>query len=291
VAFLKVGSMNSARFGFHLSIKGGILNAAKVAEYKKYRTFQLFVSNPRSWQVTHAINDNASQFHSINTSSDILPFAHMPYLCNIASPRQEIIERSIGSAIANIDECNRLGIDYLVFHMGSHLGKGSEAGQQRIVKTLSSIIESTKRCNILLENSAGYKNSMGSKISDIASVINILDSKRIGVCLDTCHLYAAGYDLRSSNAVESLCEEFDSSIGIDKLKLVHLNDSKYKLGSGLDRHWHIGKGYIGRAGFINIFKSRLFRSGPFVMETPYNSEGTESYNFEAATSLYKEALS
>ncbi|MEM0149276.1 MAG: deoxyribonuclease IV [Candidatus Micrarchaeaceae archaeon] len=281
--------MANVRFGFHLSIKGGVLGAATAAASKKYGVFQLFVSNPRSWNIRQSSADQALQFSRLNSSHNIAPFAHMPYLCNIASPKQDILGKSIESGIGNISECNRLGIEYLVFHMGSHLGAGHANGKENIKKALSIILDSTKKCEILLENSAGYRNSMGSTIQEMASVIEDIDSSRIGVCLDTCHLFAAGYDLRNEKAIESLEIEFDRLIGIKRLKLVHLNDSKYGLGRGLDRHWHIGKGYIGAGGFLNIFRSRLFRGGPFVMETPHENENSESADLSAALGFYNTA--
>ncbi len=277
------------RFGFHLSVRGGVLNAAKEAELKGYGAFQLFVTNPRSWSITHSPPGQAGLFAESNITHDIIPFAHMPYLCNLASPKNEIREKSMESAIGNIDECNALGIKYLVFHMGSHLGSGSRDGVANIVKALGYVLDNSRHCMLLLENSAGYSHSMGSKIEEIAKVLDEADAKRLGVCLDTCHLFAAGYDLRDKKAVESFDGTFDRLIGIERVKLVHLNDSKFGLGSGLDRHWHIGKGHIGRKGFVNIFNSKSLGNGPFIMETPYEDEQSEDSNMRAALDFYSEA--
>ncbi|MGC8651685.1 MAG: deoxyribonuclease IV [Candidatus Micrarchaeia archaeon] len=278
-----------ARFGFHLSIRGGVLSAASEAARKNYRAFQLFVSNPRSWSVTHSPSEQATRFAESNSTHNIMAFAHMPYLCNLSSPRKNIAAKSIESAIENINECNALNVRYLVFHMGSHLGAGRSVGMANIIKALGSILDRSKHCDLLLENSAGYNNSMGSKINEMAEVLEAIDSKRLGICLDTCHLFAAGYDLRDEKAVARLDGEFMRLIGAKKLKLVHLNDSRFGLGSGLDRHWHIGRGYIGRAGFINVFKSKVLGNGPFIMETPYENERSEEMNLSAALNFYREA--
>ncbi len=277
------------RFGFHLSIKGGVANAAMLAKSKGYRVFQLFVSNPRGWAVGTISRQQAKRFSTITKENDIIAFAHMPYLSNLASPRKVIRMKSVENGIENIRICNMLGIKGIVFHLGSHLGSGMDEGFKNIYDSLAEILDKTKRCSILLENTAGYRNSMGSRIEDIAKVVNEINSDRIGVCIDTCHLFASGYDLRSTDAVEKLEYEFESRIGSERLKLMHLNDSKYPLGSGLDRHWHIGRGYIGEEGFINIFRSTLFGRGPFVMETPYESEHSENMNLATALRLYREA--
>ncbi|MGC8669910.1 MAG: deoxyribonuclease IV [Candidatus Micrarchaeia archaeon] len=281
--------MHSIRFGFHLSTKGSILNAARVSKEQGYGAYQLFISNPRSWRFKTLTGIEAERFALLNKEYDTIAFAHMPYLCNLASPNNEVFEKSITLGIENINACNRLGIDNIVFHVGSHLGHGYNEGLIHIEEALSRIIENTQNCTILLENSAGYKNSIGSSIGELAQIINDLKSERIGVCIDTCHLFAAGYDLRNMDKVKKLESEFDQKIGSKKLKLIHLNDSKFPLQSGLDRHWHIGEGYIGKEGFINFFSTKLFHNGPYILETPYKNEYSEKIDITNAIKFYKEA--
>jgi deoxyribonuclease-4 len=281
--------MQEPRFGFHLSINKGVDSAAKEAASKSYGAFQLFVSNPRTWKFKHSDAKSTSTFVETIKSNDIIPFAHMPYICNLSSPKNEIYKKSIDIAIENINECNNLEIHNLVFHIGSHLGSGAASGSERFENALFIILGNTQKVNILLENSAGYTNSMGSSISEIVQIINDVKSTRVGMCIDTCHLFAAGYDLRRREVVSAISNEIISKVGASVVKLIHLNDSKYKLGSGLDRHWHIGKGYIGEKGFVNVFADQLLGGGPFVIETPYENEGSETQNLDNALKFFKKA--
>jgi len=173
-----------------------------------------------------------------------------------------------------------------VVHLGSHLGSGVESGIKRASDALGRAIQETARVTVLMENSSGYKNSVGSDLGDLGRIIDAVGSARLGVCFDTCHAFAAGYDLRSETGMERISEEL-KSVGAQKLKLVHLNDAKFPLGSGRDRHWHIGQGFIGSQGFINLFKNKLFDHGSFVMETPVSSEGDEDSNYAAAKSIIR----
>lgn len=216
-------------------------------------------------------------------------FAHIPYLCNPASSDPLVYEKSKQMLVDNIKNCDALGIDYLVIHLGSHLGKGVDVGIENICNAVSFGLDSTQKVNILLENGSGYKNCVGSKFSELGRIIDGIDSARAGVCFDTCHAFAAGYDLRDPDAVKKTMEEFTSHVDISKLKLVHLNDAKYPLGSGLDRHFHIGKGNIGRKGFTALFQNDAFRNGSFIMELPEDSEGLHLDDMNAARSIMIEA--
>ncbi len=273
------------RLGFHTSIAGSVVNAPKIAAMKGYNCFQMFTSNSRSWVHKTVGKAECDEFTGFVKDNDLEAFAHMPYICNLSSYKQEVYAKSIQSLVANINECEALGVDYLVAHAGSHLGKGAEFGMGRICEALGKALQETDRVTVLLENSSGYQNSMCSLVGDIGRVIDAVGVDRLGVCFDTCHAFAAGYDLRSKAGIEHLIEDFDSQIGVKRLKLVHLNDSKFQLGSGLDRHWHIGKGFIGAQGFLNLFKSKLFGRGPFVMETPVSRDGDDTRNYLEAKRL------
>ncbi len=270
------------RLGFHLSVSGGVYNAALAAEKHHYGTFQIFASNPRAWEHRKIDDTDAARFREVTRKSGAVPFAHVPYLCNPSSPNPEVLRKSLGMLVGNMESCAQLGIRGLVVHMGSHLGKGEALGLGSIVKTLTSAIDSAPRVRILLENSAGYNNSVGSKFGEIGKALESFGQAEAGVCLDTCHAFAAGYDLRTKTAIDAMCSEFEDKIGFRRLGLVHLNDAKYDLGSGLDRHWHIGKGKIGIGGFTELFRNRHFQDMCFIMETPVNQDGNEATNMKAA---------
>ncbi len=269
------------RLGFHMSIAGSVVNAPINAAMRGYACFQMFTSNSRSWTHKRVEKEECQEFIRCVKEHDLQAFAHMPYICNLSSDKRDVHDKSIKALVANMKDCEALGIDYLVAHMGSHLGKGIEFGTGRICEALSTALQKTNRVAVLLENSSGYKNSMGSCLSDIGRIIDTVGPGRLGICFDTCHAFAAGYDLRNEAGIECVAEELDSQIGADKLKLVHLNDAKFPLGSGRDRHWHIGKGFIGAQGFINLFRNRLFDHGSFVLETPFSREGDDTRNYLA----------
>jgi deoxyribonuclease-4 len=181
--------------------------------------------------------------------------------------------------------CQDLCIPYLVTHLGSHLGEGLEYGLERIVNALGTAKLAKSDVVILLENSAGTKNSVGSSFSEIASILESLPADNLGVCLDTCHLFAAGYDLRTSLALEETLSQFQGCIDIEKLMLIHLNDCRGSLGSHLDRHEHIGLGHIGEPGFRAILSHPAMMRVPMILETPVDSRRDDQRNLDLARSL------
>ncbi len=213
-------------------------------------------------------------------------FDHMPYLPNLASPKDDVYSNSLATLTTELLRCGQLHIPYLVTHMGSHLGAGKAAGLERIVKAINSAFSAAENSvMLLLENTAGTKNSMGGSFGDIAGIIDALDTKRVGVCLDTCHLFAAGYELRTPEGLDRTIDDFNSNIGLEKLRLVHLNDSKGGLGSGLDRHEHIGLGAIGETGFKTILGFEKIRALPLILETPIDSRRDDLENLLVAKEL------
>ena len=202
----------------------------------------------------------------------------MPYLPNLSAPTSEMYEKSILVLTDEITRCNMLGIPYLVIHLGSHLGQGTKKGINQLVNGCTKSLQSysdlglpSNSVKILLENSAGQKNSIGSQIEEIQSIFNILGKTDYGLCIDTCHLFAAGYDLSTESGVSTLFEKIDSQIGIETIKIIHLNDSKGDLGSNLDRHYHVGLGKIGGNGLRYIVNYKKLNKVPFIMETPTDS--------------------
>lgn len=213
-------------------------------------------------------------------------FIHTPYLLNLASPKDRVFHKSVKSLQEELRRAGRLGVPYVITHLGSHLGQGKEEGFSRIVEAVnSSFSEAPNGVVLLLENTGGTKNSVGSSFEDIQHIISKIEGKdRIGVCLDTCHAFAAGYNLISQVAVENTVQKFDRTIGLEKLKLIHLNDSKEGLDSGIDRHEHIGMGKIGEEGFKNILESRLSHF-PLILETPIDQRRSDLENLEKVREL------
>lgn len=259
--------------GFHLSIAGGVWNAPSYALGRGYKAFQLFTTSSRTWGVKKIAQDAAERFRALSAGMEA--FAHNSYLCNPSSPNEEVYTKSEVALAENMRNCNALGIKSLVIHIGSHMGRGEEYGIGRAVEMLKHVIDKVPSTRILLENSPGYTNSVGSKMSAIGRIIDGVGSGRLGVCIDTCHAFAAGYDMRSAEGVDELASGIEEHIGGKNLGLVHLNDAKFGLGSGRDRHWHIGWGEIGARGFANLFSNELFRKGCFVMEVPPGSDGMD----------------
>ncbi len=259
------------KVGVHVSISGSIDQAVDRAQEYGCDTFQVFTRNPQGWKFGDLDPDQVEKFREKLGQSKISPVVdHMPYLPNLSCPEDEIYAKSVASFAAEVDRCGTLGISYLVVHLGSHLGKGREVGLERISSALSLAAKRAKgELRILLENMAGTKNSMGSNFQEIREILDSVKRReRLGVCLDTCHLYAAGFDVQSERGVQQTMARFNEVVGFDTLKVVHLNDSKGGLGSGLDRHQNIGKGYIGEKGFRAILHHPAVKELPLILETP-----------------------
>jgi len=268
------------KIGFHVSIIGRIDEAIDRAVEIGCNTFQIFTRNPRSWKAEDLKREEVKAFIEKVERFDMQPvFAHMPYLANLASPRPNIYFLSVKTLKTELERCKILKIPYLVTHLGSHLGSGKSEGFRRIIKAINEAYSSVGgEVTLLLENTAGTKNSMGSSFEDIKYIIdNLKFPDFVGVCFDTAHAYAAGYDLRTQRAVQDVIRRFDEIIGFEKLRLVHLNDSRGGLGSHIDRHEHIGMGKIGEEGFRAILKSKLGRL-PLIMETPIDERRSDVEN-------------
>jgi len=278
------------RVGLHVSISGSIDLAIDRALERKCDTFQIFTRNPRGWKFKDLSEEDVKNFARKLADSGMAPaVAHMPYLPNLASPKEDICGKSVETLTAEVHRCGLLNIPYLVTHLGSHLGAGMELGYKRIVdacnKTLSEVENDVI---ILLENTAGTKNSMGGNFEDIRNIIEGVEQKsRVAICFDTCHAFAAGYELRTEKALSETLERFDEVIGLDILKIVHLNDSKGDLGSRIDRHEHIGLGFIGEEGFKTILRDETIRQLPLILETPIDKRRDDYGNLKKVRELAK----
>lgn len=277
------------RLGVHVSVAGGVDRAVSRASEKGCDAFQIFSSNPRGWRINPIPGESAERFLALQRQSGLSPAVdHMPYLPNLASAKEEVYAKSIQALARELERCQTLGIPYLVTHLGSHLGAGQELGLARIVAALQTVFsEYDGDTVLLLENSAGTKNSMGSTFSDIAAILQSLPEKRrrLGVCLDTCHLHGAGYDLRTPLALQATLDQFQDDIGLEKLMLIHLNDCKGAIGSHLDRHEHIGLGQIGVEGFRAILCHPALSDLAMILETPVDARRDDKGNLDVARRL------
>ncbi len=272
------------RLGVHVSIGGSLDRAIDRALALNCTAFQIFTRNPRGWK-SSPLNDKEidlfkDKIKRSKIDTDCI-CAHMPYLPNLASPTPENYEKSLTTLLDEAYRCHILEIKYLVIHLGSHMGKGVDIGIKNIVNACLKALEGNDTI-ILLENMAGQKNSIGSNFDELRRLLDILnDNKRFGICFDTCHAFAAGYDVRNCN---SILDMFDDKVGLSNIKVVHLNDSKKDLGLNTDRHEHIGLGYIGEDGFRNILHTKL-RDLPLILETPIDERRDDNGNLAKVREL------
>jgi deoxyribonuclease-4 len=277
-----------ARVGVHISIAGGVDRAVDRAMQKGCDVFQIFSRNPRGWASRELSSEEAGRFaEKMEKSGLSLAVDHMPYLPNLASPKDDVYVKSLQALAEELKRCHALGIPYLVTHLGSHLGSGWEAGLGRIVGAIEDAFSQTDDAEVvlLLENTAGGVNSMGSSFEEIGAIIERLEGKRLGVCLDTCHLFAAGYELRTEEGVQETLETFEEVVGLELLKLIHLNDSAGERGSRLDRHAHIGLGEIGETGIRAILADKNLKELPLILETPVDSVRDDVGNLRTVRAL------
>ena len=264
--------------GFHVSITGSISNSIKNAESIGCTAFQIFTRNPRGWRAKSLEMNDVKEFKSkINDSyidkNDVV--VHIPYLPNFAAPDGESYNKSKDVLAEEIIRCFELDISFLILHLGSHLGFGEKNGINQIVNACNFALDNFHssyrrhlRLNILIENSSGQKNSIGSKFEEIRDILDVLNDRKFGVCFDTCHAFASGYDLRTAEKVIETMNNFSDIINIKNLKVLHLNDSKGKINEKKDRHQHIGLGSIGKEGLMEVLKNKHFQNIPIIMETP-----------------------
>ena len=280
---------SGVQIGAHVSISGSIANAITNANERECSAFQVFTSNPRGWHAKDLTDDDIINYKNNLGQSNIDRFAtvaHMPYLPNLSSPEIPVYEKSIHTMIREVERCDKLGIPYLVTHLGSHKGTGEDKGIQRLVGALTEVAKTKKDVTILLENTAGQKNSVGSDFTQLAEIFSSLKpASRFGICIDTCHAFAAGYDLRNEKNVKDVFEKFDREIGLKHIKIIHLNDSKGELGCHLDRHEHIGLGYIGKTGLSQVIKLANKNKIPIILETPIDERRTDFENIKKAKDL------
>src|SRR5713226_3213081 len=276
--------------GLHVSIAGSIDRAVDNAVAMGCTAFQIFTRNPRGWAAKPLSSKDVTSFKEKLEASKIDRYAtvaHMPYLPNLSSPEEDPFAKSLNSLVDEIKRCTKLGIPFIVAHLGSHKGAGDKKGIEKLVKAFTEAVHDTPDdVMILLENTAGQKNSVGSDFEQLASILfELKPAKRFGVCFDTCHAFAAGYDLRTEKAASLTLEKFEKAIGFEHLKIVHLNDSKGEIGCNIDRHEHIGLGQIGEIGLAHIIKFANSKNIPIILETPIDEKRDGLGNMEKVKEL------
>lgn len=278
------------KIGCHVSIAGGIDNSVVRAEELGCNTMQIFSKNASTWREKVLKKDEVESFRENLKNSNINPiFIHTSYLINLASSSDELYFKSINAFLEEMKRADLLLPDpYLIIHPGAHTGAGEEYGIQRIIRALNIILEKSAdlKTMILLEDTAGSGTHLGYAFRQLKRMMEgARDRKRIGMCFDTCHAFAAGYDLSHQEGIEQTLEEIDKYLGLERLKVIHLNDSKYPLGSRKDRHMHIGKGYIGLEGFRVLVNHKYLKDLPFVLETPKHDEKDDLKNINLVKNL------
>ncbi len=273
----KIKANARPRLGVHLSIAGGLENAILAAATLKCDCVQIFVKNQRQWRAAALTDDQVVRFCEAGRLTGIAPvIAHASYLLNLAAPNEKIREASIAAMVDELERCEALGVASLVFHPGAHLDESMEVGIARIARSLDTVSAATPgyRTRILLETTAGQGTSIGWRFEQLAAIRDrLMAPERVGVCLDTCHLFAAGYDFRTAAGYAAMMDELDRTIGRAQVCGIHVNDSKKPLGSRVDRHEHIGKGTIGKSGFAHFVNDRLWAGVPMILETPKGTDG------------------
>lgn len=279
------------RLGVHISIAGGLHLSLERAKALGCNAMQIFSHNPRGWGGKKINKDEAEQFKRFSDAFDIRPvFIHSSYLINLASPNNETRRKSIEMLSHELCMADLLGVDYVVLHPGKAVGQKIRAAVRKASDALSTVYKKTDcRAGILLENTAGQKGDISSSVSLISEIIENSPQDIIkGICLDTCHAYAAGYDITNTEGLDKLKEEIMKYLSPLKVELIHLNDSRKGLSSGVDRHQHIGKGHIGLSGFKELLFFPLFKNMPLILETPKESEGDDYRNLKRVRKILGE---
>lgn len=278
------------RLGVHTSIAGGLHLSLERARGLGCNTVQIFSHNPRTWLIGMIPEDEALRFRELKSAYDIAPvYVHTSYLINLASPSDIVREKSVRLLLRELDIADSLYADYVVLHTGSSSQEREEAGRKRAIEALRRVSKGTGwRAKLLLENTAGERGDISSRMKDLAEIVNNSDASLIGgICLDSCHAFQAGYDLSSKGGIEEMAEEIEKCLGFESVKLIHLNDSKKGFNSRVDRHEHVGSGGIGKEGLKRFINYPAFEDIPLILETPKKSEEDDPRNLRVVKGLLK----
>jgi deoxyribonuclease IV len=278
--------------GAHTYINGGVSNAINLAEKLGFTAMQIFTKNNNRWYTKELSIKEIEIFKARLENSNIkFVVAHDSYLINLCAKDIEVLSKSRDSFHDELNRCELLDIPHLNFHPGAHMGLGENEGIKLIAESINIAHSKTDgyKVTTMIETTAGQGSAIGYKFEQLRKIIDLVDEKkRITVCIDTAHVFAAGYDIKNSTNYENVINEFDNIVGLDILKCIHINDSKKPLGSKVDRHEHIGKGYIGIEGFTNIMNDERIKHIPKILETPKGKEQLEDLvNLNILKSLIK----
>jgi deoxyribonuclease IV len=279
--------------GAHVSVAGGIHTAIERAEGMGADSVQVFTQSPRTWRPTNHDPENFERFKQLRAEAGIEGvLCHAVYLLNLANPKDDFYEKSVAALTNTVDVANAIEADGVVFHIGSHLGAGMEKGLDRVCAAMETVLE---RCSgqtwLLMENCAGTGGTIGRSIEELARVFNRLDGHpRLGICLDSCHLYASGCDVTDPDALDAVIDELDREIGVDRLRALHINDSAVPLGSNRDRHANIEEGLMGKKLSVFLGNARL-QGLPAVLEVPgKNGHGPDADEVKKTKRLHARAM-
>ncbi len=285
-------TMNSSniKVGVHVSIGGSLCNAVDNAKLLGCNAFQIFTRNPRGWTAPVLSTKECDCFRKKVKESKIdqdATVAHMPYPPNFSSPDRTSFRKSILSLIEETKRSSKLGIPYLVAHLGSHKGAGSAKGMETIVKAFRVAAEKTPDdVTILLENNTGFLHSVGSNFEEFEKIFSHLEPLgRFGICFDTCHAFAEGYEMQTMSQASRTLDKFVKLVGKENIKIIHLNDSKGKIGCRVDRHEHIGLGNIGKKGLTYFVRFAKSNDIPLILETPIDERRDDSENLQQVRKL------
>lgn len=280
--------------GTHVSVSGGLQTAFERAARAGCTTMQLFVKNANQWKAKPLTDAEIGAFRAAALPSPVRPvIAHAAYLINLCAVAPGVREKSRAALEDELQRCEALGIHALVFHPGAHVGAGEEAGIRCIAESLNVIHERTRDFHVrtALETTAGQGTTLGYRFEQLRAIIDLVEDRpRMAVCMDTCHMFTAGYPIHTPEGWQAAMKEFDETIGLDRLVAVHVNDSKKAFGSRLDRHEHIGKGEIGLEGFRSLMNDPRLEQVPKILETEKSEDMHEDVeNMEALRSLVRPA--
>jgi len=263
--------MTGPRLGAHMSIAGGLPQAIARARAVDAEALQVFVKSSNQWAARPFAPGEAEAYREASREAglDRHTLAHASYLINLASPDDTLWEKSVAAFGVELDRCDALDIPWLVVHPGAHVGSGLENGIARVAKAIDrALSKSKRRAGVLLETTAGQGSTLGARFEELGEILRLAKhADRIGICFDTCHALAAGYEFRSASTYAETMAALDRAVGLDRLHGFHLNDSKGDLGCRRDRHEHIGKGKVGLEAFRLLLSDRRFRDVPMVLET------------------------
>lgn len=265
--------------GAHVSVAGGLSRAVERGEAIEATALQVFTKQPQRWAEPDLGDDDVAEFRRAVRGSELrVTAAHDSYLINLATEKPDLLEKSRAAFRAELERCMRLGIDFLVTHPGNATGGDREAALRQNARVVAEVLgEVPGRTRVLLETTAGSGTALGWRFEELAELLDGIPAElrpRTGVCLDTAHVFAAGYDLRDD--FDGVVEAFDRSVGLEHLHLLHLNDSRAPLGSRVDRHHHIGRGELGEEGFRPVMGDPRLRDVPRVLETPKDDDAAAS---------------